>query len=162
MYQKLMTGRTFDPSLSFEAPSSAPEVEPERLPDRALDFCRSPQHFLLNLARAEELAARFRLTNDSFAILSDPDAVHAVYNGSQDDYEKGELYDILRGAFGESIFTIDGSGWTGMHAVLKPLFSRQRMLALSLIIAELVTRQIIPTCCANPSPARRRSGLPST
>src|SRR5690349_4148864 len=67
---------------------SRPQVE--QLPDRALEFCLSPQHFLLNLARAGGPAARFRLTNESFAILSDPDAVHAVFNGSQDEYEKGE------------------------------------------------------------------------
>jgi cytochrome P450 len=117
------------------------EAEPAQ-PDLALDFCRSPQHFLLNLARAQGPAARFRLTNEFFAVLSDPEAVYAVLNGSPEDYEKGDLYEILRGAFGESVFTIDGGGWKEMRAVLTPLFSRQRMLALSPIIDELVARQI--------------------
>jgi cytochrome P450 len=113
----------------------------EQLPDRALEFCRSPQHFLLNLARAEGPIARFRLTDESFAVLSEPATVCSVLNGSQDDYEKGELYQILRGAFGESVFSMD-EGWSEMRAVLVPLFSRQRMLALSPIVTELVEQQI--------------------
>src|SRR4051794_34339488 len=112
-----------------------------QLTDRAMEFCRSPQQFLLNLARAEGPAARFRLTDESFAVLSEPAAVYSVLNGSQDDYEKGELYQILREAFGDSLFTID-DGWPEMRALLSPLFSRQRMLALSPIIAELVEHQI--------------------
>ena len=111
----------------------------EQLPDRALEFCRSPQHFLLNLARTEGPVARFRLNDESFAVLSEPAAAYSVLNGSQDDYEKGELYDVIRGEFGGSVFTID-DGWSDMRAGMLPLLSDSGWLSPT--VAKLVKRQI--------------------
>lgn len=114
----------------------------ETLADSVFDFCQSPQQFLLERALAGGPVARFRINDESFAVLSDPNGIHAVLNGNLEDFEKGSLVDILRRVFGESVFTIDGPEWTAHRAILMPLFSRQRIRSLAPIVEGLVARQI--------------------
>src|SRR5579883_2313537 len=114
----------------------------EALPDRVFEFCRSPQSFLLNLSRTEGPIARFRLNSELFAGVGDPDAVHAVLNGSMEDFEKGELLDLVEAVFGESIFTSDGPNWTILHQVMSPLFSPNRVNALTPVVHSIVQRHV--------------------
>ncbi len=107
------------------------------LPDSLFDFCRAPQQFALDLAREQGPVAWFRLTQELFAVLSDPNSVYAVLNGNPDDFEKGDLYELVRAVFGESIFTSDGRRWADLHAVIAPLFSRQRIRMLAGPVAAL-------------------------
>lgn len=133
----MSSGTTLDDSTS-----TTNRLAPELLPDRALEFCRAPHSFLLNLCRTEGPIARFRLNHETFAVLGDPDAIHAVFNGSMDDFEKGELYDLVEAVFGESVFTIDGPEWTDLHEALTPLFSRNRVNALAPVVCSVVERHI--------------------
>jgi len=114
----------------------------EPLEDSVFDFCRSPQQFLLERALAGGPVARFRINDEPFAVLSDPNGIHAVLNGSLEDFDKGSLVDIPRRVFGESVFTLDGPEWTAHRAVLAPLFSRQRIRRLAPAVEGLVARQI--------------------
>jgi cytochrome P450 len=110
--------------------------------DSVFEFCRAPHSFLLNLARTQGPNARFRLNSERFAVLGDPDAIHAVFNGSVEDFEKGELYDIIEAGFGQSVFTVDGPQWTEFHDVLTPLFSRSRIQAIAPVVRSVVDRHI--------------------
>jgi hypothetical protein len=65
------------PSFTLSHPRSEDE-----LPDRVFEFCRAPHSFLLNLCRTAGPIVRFRLNSELFAVLGDPDAIHAVFNGS--------------------------------------------------------------------------------
>lgn len=112
------------------------------LPDRVFEFCREPQAFLLRMARTEGPVAEFRINDENFAILGEPEALHAVFNGPQDDYEKGELYELIEVAFGRSVFTLDGLDWTTLHNVLTPLFSRARIHGLLPYIQTVVERHL--------------------
>jgi cytochrome P450 len=112
------------------------------LPDSVFEFCRAPHSFLLNLARTEGPVARFRLNDESFAVVGEPEAFQAISNGSFDDFEKGELYDIIEACFGQSVFTVDGAVWKGMHDVITPLFSRERIAALAPVVRAVVARHV--------------------
>jgi cytochrome P450 len=110
--------------------------------DSVFSLCPSPQLFLLKLALAEGPVARFRINDEPFAVLSDPNGIHAVLNGSLEDFERGSFADIGRRILGESVFTLDGREWTGHHAILAPMFSRRRVSSLAPLIEGLVSRQI--------------------
>jgi cytochrome P450 len=114
----------------------------DKLPDSVFEFCRAPQSFLLNLALTQGPNARFRLNNETFAILGDPHAVHAVFTGSMEDFEKGELFDFIEAVFGQSVFTADGPQWKEFHEVLTPLFSRSRIDALAPVVRSVVEHHI--------------------
>jgi cytochrome P450 len=114
----------------------------DKLPDSVFEFCRAPHSFLLNLALTQGPNARFQLNNETFAVLGDPNAIHAVFNGSVEDFEKGELYDIIEAGFGQSVFTVDGPQWTEFHEVLTPLFSRSRIDAMAPVVRSVVERHI--------------------
>ncbi|CAN5726916.1 cytochrome P450 [soil metagenome] len=111
-------------------------------PDRAFEFCRSPQRFLLDLALAEGPVAKFRVGAESFAVLSSPEVIHAVLAGSLEGFEKGPLYDLARTAFGDGLFTADGQDWADQQIDLAPLFTRRRISQLAGTAAELIDRQL--------------------
>ena len=114
-----------------------------------MPFCQAPQQFLLDMALREP-AARFRMNDETFLVLSDPTSVHAVLNGKPDDFEKGAMAEIPRTSWRDGIFTIDGSGWAEQHAMLAPLFARRRIRQLEPFIADRVTR-LIETWAALPA-----------
>jgi cytochrome P450 len=111
------------------------------LPDSLMRFCRAPQQFLLDMASSEP-AARFRMNDETFLVLSDPTSIHAVLNGKLDFFEKGAMVEIARTSWRDGIITVEGRGWTEQHAMLAPLFARRRMRQLEPFIADLVTRLI--------------------
>jgi cytochrome P450 len=111
-------------------------------PDRAFEFCRSPQRFLMELALAEGPVAKFRIGAESFAVLSSPEAIHAVLTGSMEDFEKGPLYDLARTAFGDGLFTADGQDWVDQQIDLAPLFTRRRISRLAGMAAELIDQRL--------------------
>jgi cytochrome P450 len=96
----------------------------------------------LNLCRTEGPVVRFRLNSEFFAVCGDADAVHAVFNGSMEDFEKGELFDLVDAVFGKSVFTADGREWRELHEALLPLFSRSRIQALAPVVHSVVERHM--------------------
>jgi cytochrome P450 len=82
------------------------------------------------------------LNTELFAVLGDADAIHAVFNGSMEDFEKGELYDLIEAVFGESIFTADGPAWTALHEAVAPLFSSSWAKAMAPVVDSVIQRQI--------------------
>lgn len=58
------------------------------LPDSLMAFCEAPQEFLLKTALTGP-AARFRMNDEIFLVLSDPSSIHAVLNGKFDDSTRG-------------------------------------------------------------------------
>ena len=71
------------------------------LPDSLMRFCQAPQQFLLDIA-LKGPAARFRMNDETFLVLSDPTSVHAVLNGKLDDFRRGprSKFPAPRGATG--------------------------------------------------------------
>lgn len=104
-------------------------------------FCQAPQQFLLDMALTGP-DARFRMTDETFLVLSEPASIHAVLNGKLDDFEKGAMIEIPRTQWREGIITVEGGGWTEQHKMLAPSFARRRVRQLEPLIADLVTRQI--------------------
>jgi cytochrome P450 len=90
-------------------------------------FCRAPQEFLLDRARMHGPLTLYRLDDETFASVGDPDVAHDVLHGSTADFEKGPLYDILRTMFGDGIFTAERNDWSRQHAAIAPLFARHRI-----------------------------------
>jgi cytochrome P450 len=82
------------------------------------------------------------MNDESFAVPGDPDAVQSVLNGSPENFEKGEFYDMLEAAFGKSILTVDDPEWSGLHAVLTPLFSRSRIASLLPFVTTVIERHL--------------------
>lgn len=112
------------------------------LADSLMPFCQAPQQFLLQLAQGGAPLARFRLHDEQFVLVCDPDAVYAVLNGSFDDYGKGDLYDIPRSTMGEGLITWEGEDWRDPHAMLAPLFARRRLRELEPLIVGCVQQQL--------------------
>jgi cytochrome P450 len=112
-------------------------------------FCQAPREFLLEVA-LKGPGARFRMNDETFMVLADPGSVHAVLNGRLEDFEKGAMAEIPRTSWRDGIFTVDGSGWTGQHAMIAPAFARRRIRQLEPFIAER-TRRLIATWAALPS-----------
>jgi cytochrome P450 len=112
----------------------------QELPDSLMPFCAAPQRFLLDHAQAHAPLARFRLHDEHFAIVCDPEASYAILNGSDDDFEKGELYDLMRTTLGEGPITTDGEAWRVQHSLLAPLFARRRLRELEPLIADCVVQ----------------------
>ena len=110
------------------------------LPDSLMPFCEAPQRFLLAIAQAGAPLSHFRLHDERFTVLCDPDASHAVLNGSFDDFEKGELYDIPRTTMGDGQITSDGDAWRLQHGMLAPLFARRRLRDLEPLISTCVVQ----------------------
>lgn len=110
--------------------------------ESVFQFCRSPQSFLLNLAISQGRIAKFNMNGKVFAILSDPELVDAVLKGSMRDFEKGEFYDMIRPAFGESIFVSDREDWIGLRSIVGPLFSNRRINLLAGVISYFVDQVI--------------------
>jgi cytochrome P450 len=104
-------------------------------------FCKAPQQFLLDVALTDP-AAQFRMNNETFLVLSDPASIHAVMNGSFEDFEKGALYDVPRTFWREGIITVEGDGWAEQHGMFAPQFARRRILELEPVIAQIVTRKV--------------------
>ncbi|MGE3277352.1 MAG: cytochrome P450 [Vicinamibacterales bacterium] len=107
-----------------------------------MPFCRAPQQFLLDLARAGRPVEAYRLDTDRFASVSHPDLAHAVLHGSQDDFEKGPLYDVIRPVFGNGILTAEREDWRGQHAAVAPMFARHRIRRLADSAMVLAARQV--------------------
>jgi enediyne biosynthesis protein E7 len=110
--------------------------------DSLVPFCRAPQQFLLDRARTDGAVALYRIGPEMFASVSDPDLAHAVLHGDTADYEKGPLYDIVRILFGDGVFTAEREDWTNQHAVIAPLFARQRIRRLTEMVSELTACQV--------------------
>jgi cytochrome P450 len=111
------------------------------LADSVMQFSRAPQQFLLDMAFTGP-AARFRMNDETFLVLSDPTSIHAVLNGGFDDFEKGATVEIPRASWRDGIITVEGEGWTEQHAMFAPLFARRRVRQLESFIAQRVMRQI--------------------
>lgn len=112
------------------------------LPDRLMEFCRAPHQFLLDLAVAEGPGARFRMNDETFLVLSDPETMFAVLNGKLDDFEKGAMIEIPRQLWHDGIITAEGANWSEQHGMFAPQFARRRVRLLQPVIADLVTKQI--------------------
>lgn len=112
-------------------------------------FCRAPQEFLLETALAGGPDARFRMNDETFLVLSDPVSIHAVMNGSLDDFEKGALSEIPRTSWRDGILTAEGDSWREQHGIIAPLFARRRIGQLEPLIADLAAR-LVETWAALP------------
>lgn len=117
------------------------EVSKIALPDSLMQFCQAPQQFLLDMALTGP-AACFRMIDETFLVLSDPIAIHAVLNGKLDDFEKGALIDVTRSLMHDGIISVDGDDWKEQHTMLAPQFARRRIRQLEAFIADRVTRLI--------------------
>lgn len=122
--------------------ASAESAIAATLEDCLVPFCRAPQRFLLERARTHGPVALYRIGNEVFASVSDPDIAHAVLHGDIADYEKGPLYDIARVLFGDGVFTAEREDWTNQHSVIAPMFARHRTRRLVATIAEVAARQV--------------------
>jgi cytochrome P450 len=109
--------------------------------DSLMAFCQAPQQFLLEQALTGP-DARFQMNDETFLVLSDPKAIHAVLNGDLDDFAKGAMIEIPREFWRDGIITVEGEGWTEQHAMLGPPFARRRIRELEPLIGKLVTAQI--------------------
>lgn len=105
-------------------------------------FCRAPQQFLLDRARTHGPISFFRLNDELFATLSDPEVMHSVFRGSMEDFEKGPILDAGRAIFGYGLFSADREDWTMQSKAITPIFARQRLRHLSDTIHGRVDRQI--------------------
>lgn len=105
------------PDLSIGAVPLADEAGPRSV----MAICAAPHAFLLENSQTGP-AARFRLHDENFLVLSDPMVVHAVLNGNADDFEKGTVSEIPRAFWRDGIITVEGDGWTEQHrhATLQP------------------------------------------
>ncbi|HEY0962244.1 MAG TPA: cytochrome P450 [Pseudomonadales bacterium] len=110
------------------------------LPDSLMPFCEAPQRFLLGIAQAGAPIVHFRLHDERFVVLCDPDASHGVLNGDADDYEKGDLYDIPRTTMGDGPITSEHAQWGMQHGMLAPLFARRRLRELEPLIGSTVVQ----------------------
>ena len=106
-------------------------------------FCRAPQQFLLDRARTHGPVALYRLDEEIFASVSDPEIVHAVFHGSMDDFEKGPIIDVVRVIFGYGLFSADGQEWIDQQKAIAPMFARHRIRRLVETIAGLADEQVV-------------------
>lgn len=109
------------------------------LADSLMPFCAAPQRFLLDIAQDGAPLPRFRLHDEHFAVVCEPETFQAVMNGSPDDFEKGGLYDIMRTSMGDGLVTCEHTSWRMQHALLAPLFARRRLRELEALIAARVS-----------------------
>ncbi|CAN7550252.1 cytochrome P450 [Phenylobacterium sp. LjRoot219] len=110
------------------------------MPDSLMPFCAAPHQFLLDTALKAD--PRFRMGDETFLVLSDPAAVHAVLNGKFDDFEKGAMVEIPRTFLHDGIIMVEVPEWTDQQKMIAPQFAGRRMRQLEPVIADLVTRQI--------------------
>lgn len=120
----------------------SPTAAAPGLPDSVFEFCRAPQQFLLDLARTRGPVVPFRVNSERFVTLADPDCIHQVLTGPFDDFEKGELYDLIAAAFGDSIFTVDPPQWQELHQAIAPLFSRARPQSMRSCVGSIANRHM--------------------
>jgi cytochrome P450 len=112
------------------------------LEDCLAAFSRAPQQFLLDRARTHGPVALYRLKDEIFASVSDPEIAHTVFHGSMDDFEKGPLLDVVRNIFGYGIFSADREEWTVQQKAIAPMFARHRIRPLIDTIAGLAHAQV--------------------
>jgi cytochrome P450 len=112
------------------------------LEDCLVPFCRAPQQFLLERARTHGPVALYRLRDEVFATVSDPEITHTVFHGGMDDFEKGPLLDVVRAIFGYGLFSADREEWIVQQKAIAPMFGRQRIRKLIDAIAGLSEQQV--------------------
>lgn len=110
--------------------------------DCLVAFCRAPQQFLLDRARTHGPVSLYRLNDETFATVSDPEIAHAVFHGAMDDFEKGPIVDAVRAIFGYGLFSADREEWTVQAKAISPMFARHRLRGLIDTIHGLADRQI--------------------
>lgn len=86
--------------------------------------------------------ALFRLNDETFASVSDPQIVHAVFHGSMDDFEKGPLVDVVRTVFGYGLFSADREEWSVQQKAIAPLFAGLRIRGFMEGIVGLSDQQV--------------------
>lgn len=86
--------------------------------------------------------ALYLLNDETFASVSDPEIVHAVFHGSMDDFEKGPLVDVVRNIFGYGLFSADREEWSVQQKAIAPLFAGPRIRRFMDTLVGLADQQV--------------------
>lgn len=97
---------------------------------------KSPLGFFLELQRECGDAARFRLFNEKFLLMSDPAMVHEVLVTKQDSFRKGRALEGARHFLGDSLLVSEGKEHTRQRRLIQPAFHRGRIAGYAKVMAE--------------------------
>lgn len=134
MYSEVSSSQTAAPVRPLTDPASD-------LPDRAFDFCRSPQSFLLQTAQSGRIVP-YRLNSEIFAVSGDPDVIHRILNMPGEDFHRGDFPELLRAISGNNILTTFGPEWSALRTLLAPLFAPRRIDAMWTSVQGVIARHL--------------------
>jgi cytochrome P450 len=117
-------------------------VSTSTLDDCLAAFSKAPHQFLRDRARTHGPVSLYRLGDEIFATVSDPEIAHAVFHGAMNDFEKGPITDPVRQIFGFGPLTADGEEWMSQARAISPMFARHRIRRLIDTTHGLVDRQL--------------------
>ena len=96
---------------------------------------------LTNTAREYGGIAQFKLLNNSYILVSEPDYVKYILQDNHKNYIRGRGVEVARSLLGNGLPLIDGDFWLRERRILQPAFHRER---LSKLVDALTN--VIDTC----------------
>jgi cytochrome P450 len=96
----------------------------------------SPLQFFAELHRDFGPAARFRLFNERFLLLSDPALVNEVLVTKQDSFRKGRALEGARDFLGDSLLVSEGTEHLRQRRLIQPAFHRGRIAGYAQVMAD--------------------------
>ena len=97
---------------------------------------KSPLGFFVELQRECGDAARFRLFNERFLLISDPVMVNEVLVSKQECFRKGKALEGARHFLGDSLLVSEGAEHTRQRRLIQPAFHRGRIAGYAKVMAE--------------------------
>jgi cytochrome P450 len=100
----------------------------------------SPLQFFAELHRDFGPAARFRIFNERFLLLSDPALVNEVLVTKQDSFRKGRALEGARDFLGDSLLVSEGTEHLRQRRLIQPAFHRGRIAGYAQVMADRAAR----------------------
>jgi cytochrome P450 len=100
----------------------------------------SPLKFFMELRQEFGPAARFRLFNERFLLLSEPALVNEVLVTKQDSFRKGRALEGARDFLGDSLLVSEGGEHVRQRRLIQPAFHRGRIAGYARSMAERAGR----------------------
>jgi len=92
-----------------------------------LEFQQDRLGFVTRMAREYEDVVRYQIANLVFYQVNHPKGVQRILQDNNQNYIKGDSFQVFRTFVGNSLFTSDGDFWLRQRRLMQPVFHRQRL-----------------------------------